>query len=143
MIPSYFIQLNEFPLTSNGKVDRKALPEPEGEIATGRVYLPPTNDIEEKLVTIWSEILGIGKIGICDDFLEIGGHSLNAMHLASRISKEYNVELSIGDIFKLPTIKEFAEYIFKADKKNNYKIEQIEVKEYYSISSASTKNVYS
>ncbi|MBX4267609.1 amino acid adenylation domain-containing protein, partial [Clostridium estertheticum] len=68
MVPAYFMKIEKMPLTPNGKTDRKALPEPDGEINTGVEYAAPRNEIEEKLVKVWSEVLGIEKIGIDDDF---------------------------------------------------------------------------
>ncbi len=136
MIPSYFIRLDELPLTSNGKINRHGLPEPSKEIYTGREYLAPTNEIEEKLVNIWSEILGIKKIGVSDSFFELGGHSLKAMQLISKVFAEMNVELPLQKIFKTPTIRELSEYILGAEKKEYYKIEKVEEREYYPVSSA-------
>src|SRR4030066_1235848 len=76
MIPSYFIPLKKLPLTPNGKVDRKALPELDGNINTGTEYEAPRNEIEEKLAEVWQKVLDIEKVGINDDFFELGGHSL-------------------------------------------------------------------
>ena len=84
MIPSSFIQLEKLPLTSNGKIDRKALPEPDGNINTGVKYEAPTNETEHKLVEIWREILGVESIGINDNFFTLGGHSLKATTLVSQ-----------------------------------------------------------
>ncbi|MGB7605480.1 MAG: condensation domain-containing protein, partial [Lutisporaceae bacterium] len=113
MIPAYFIQLEKLPLTENGKVDRKALPEPEtdGSIATGTEYVAPTNEIEEKLAEIWSEVLGIQKIGINDSFFELGGHSLKAINIASKIKKVLNASVPLSELFKTPTIKGLADYV--------------------------------
>ncbi len=111
MIPAYFIQLDKLPLTANGKVDRKALPEPDGSITTGTEYVAPSNEIEEKLQEIWSEVLGIEKIGVNDSFFELGGHSLKAINVASKIHRELNVSIPLRELFKTPTIKGLAKYI--------------------------------
>ncbi|SFB47264.1 non-ribosomal peptide synthetase, partial [Clostridium frigidicarnis] len=103
MVPSYFMQIEEMPLTTNEKVDKRALPEPEGSINTGVDYEVPRNKVEEKLVEIWSEVLGIKKIGINDSFFELGGHSLKAMTLISKIHKETNKEVPLKELFKSPT----------------------------------------
>jgi amino acid adenylation domain-containing protein len=105
MIPSYFVQLEKLPLTSNGKINRKALPFPE--IKAGDDYVAPLNETEEKLVEIWSEVLNIEKeaISVTANFFAIGGHSLKAVILASRIYDLYDVDITIREIFSYPTIK--------------------------------------
>jgi acyl-CoA synthetase (AMP-forming)/AMP-acid ligase II/acyl carrier protein len=111
MIPTYFVYMEKFPLTPNGKLDRNALPEP-GITAAGK-YIAPGNEIEEKLVEIWSEILGIEKdmIGIDSNFFDLGGHSLKATRAAARIYKEFEVKASPTEILKKPTIAEIAPLI--------------------------------
>ncbi|MDP4180345.1 MAG: amino acid adenylation domain-containing protein, partial [Bacillota bacterium] len=107
MIPSYFIHLDRMPLTPNGKVDRKALPEPEGSINTGVEYVAPTNEIEEKMVKVWQEVLRLDKIGINDNFFELGGDSIKAIQVSSRLHK-YGLKIEIRDLMKKPTICELA-----------------------------------
>ena len=111
MIPAYFVRLDSFPLTPSGKVDRRALPEP-GITAVG-TYIAPRNEVEEKLVEIWSEILGIEKelISVESDFFRLGGHSLTATRAAARIYKEFEIKTSPAEIFKSPTIAEIAPLI--------------------------------
>jgi len=141
MIPSYFIQLDEMPLTPNGKLDRKALPTPDKNMNIRAEYEPPRNEIEEKLVNIWEEVLGIDNIGINHSFFELGGHSLKATNMAAKIFRELNVEVPLREIFKTPTIKGIAEYI-KGMEENIYaSIAAIEEKEYYPASSAQ-KRIY-
>ncbi|MCK4258506.1 MAG: non-ribosomal peptide synthase/polyketide synthase [Halanaerobiales bacterium] len=134
MIPSYFIKLDKIPLTVNHKVDRNALPKPDKELLTE--YVPPTNEIEEKLTRIWSEILSVEKIGINDDFFDIGGHSLKATSLVAKIYKECNVEIPVREIFKNPTIKELAEYISQTEIKEYIAVEPVEERVHYPVSSA-------
>ncbi|MCK4259026.1 MAG: non-ribosomal peptide synthase/polyketide synthase [Halanaerobiales bacterium] len=136
MIPSYFVQLEKMPLTSNGKINRRALPEPNGSIATGVEYVAPTNQTEERMAKIWSEILGIQQVGIYNDFFELGGHSLKATQLASKILKEFDVELPLKEIFQTPTIKGLVEYINSMEETKYVAIETVEVQEYYPVSSA-------
>ncbi|MCK4260648.1 MAG: amino acid adenylation domain-containing protein, partial [Halanaerobiales bacterium] len=136
MIPSYFVQLDEIPLTANGKIDRKALPEPEGNIVVGTEYETPRNETEEKLVEMWKDVLGIEKAGINDNFFELGGHSLKATILAAKMHKELDVEVSLSEIFKRPTIKGISEYIQNATKTSYEKIEKVEPADYYEASSA-------
>ncbi|HLP59571.1 MAG TPA: amino acid adenylation domain-containing protein, partial [Candidatus Deferrimicrobium sp.] len=146
MIPTYFVRLEQIPLTPSGKVDRMSLPGPGIEAVCS--YAAPRNKIEEKLVEIWTGILGrdIGRnispyrIGIDENFFQLGGHSLKATSLASRIYKEFNVKIPLAEIFKRPTIRGLFDYI------NNYissavgekyvSIEPVEEKEYYILSSA-------
>ena len=136
MIPTFFIQIDKIPLTANGKVDRRALPEPSGEIDTGAEYVAPRNELEEKLVKLWSEVLEAGRIGINDDFFVLGGHSLKAIKLASIIQRELLVEISVTDIFSRPTVKELGEYIGKTKKAEYSTIEAAEEKELYEVASA-------
>ncbi len=88
MIPSYFVRLEQMPLTPNGKLDRRALPAPEGSVQSSEVYLAPRTAAEAQLVLIWQDILGVARVGVRDNFFEIGGHSLRATLLVSRIQKE-------------------------------------------------------
>jgi len=114
MIPAYFMQIEKMPLTPNGKIDRKALPEPDGEINTGVEYVAPRNEIEEKLVNVWSEVLGLERIGIDDDFFVLGGHSLKAIQVVSMIHKILNVEVPVGELFSNSTVRKIGEYISKS-----------------------------
>ena len=136
MIPAYFVQLDKIPITPNGKLDRKKLPDP-GPTGTGERYVPPGNKIEEKLVAIWSEVLGIKKntISIDDDFFRLGGHSLKAAILTAKIHKELNVKLPIAEIFRTPTIREIAKCSREAAGERFTPIEPVGAKDYYPLSS--------
>jgi amino acid adenylation domain-containing protein len=105
MIPLHFVHLRSIPVNMNGKVNRSALPVPERVASSD--YVPPSNETEEKLAAIWSEILRIDKniIGINKSFFELGGHSLSTIRLSFLIKKEFDCEISLTDIFKSPTIK--------------------------------------
>nr|WP_234405637.1 non-ribosomal peptide synthetase [Paenibacillus sp. IHBB 10380] len=141
MIPSYFVRMEQLPLTPNGKVDRKALPAPEGAVHTGVEYVAPRNDTEAKLADIWSEVLGMERIGVWDNFFELGGHSLKAMMLVSRIHQELQVEVPLREVFGHATIEAMAGYLQEAEKKSYTPIEQVEARAYYPVSSAQ-KRVY-
>ncbi len=141
MIPSYFIRLDQLPLTTNGKLNRKALPEPNETIEAGRDYIAPTSVIEEQLVKIWSEILGIEKIGVEDDFFELGGHSLKATTLIQKIRKELNAEISLKDIFKTSRLKELAEIVQLAKESIYSILEPAKERDYYPVS-ASQKRLF-
>ncbi|REG14281.1 non-ribosomal peptide synthase protein (TIGR01720 family)/amino acid adenylation domain-containing protein/natural product biosynthesis luciferase-like monooxygenase protein, partial [Archangium gephyra] len=105
MVPSAFVQLEKVPLTPNGKVDRKALPAPEGVSASsGEPFAPPRTELEVQLAALWSGVLGVPQVGIHDDFFALGGHSLLATQLVSRIRVAFGVELPLRAIFESPTI---------------------------------------
>ncbi|MCY7490411.1 non-ribosomal peptide synthetase [Paenibacillus larvae] len=87
MIPSYFVQLECMPLTPNGKIDRKALPLPDGKLQTGVEYVEPRTPIQKKIAEIWQDILGIEKIGISDNYYQIGGDSVKAIQICARLRK--------------------------------------------------------
>ncbi|MGY0035026.1 non-ribosomal peptide synthetase [Pedobacter sp. NJ-S-72] len=105
MVP-VLIRLDELPLTANGKVDKKALPEPEGELLSGNEYAEPRNETEKILVNIWQELLKAGQVGIHDNFFALGGHSLLVMRLIAAIRKNLSTELAVKDVFSYPTIAE-------------------------------------
>ncbi len=136
MIPAYFVTLDKLPLTSNGKVNRKALPDVEPNLDSGPEYIAPATEIEKRLAVIWSEILGVNSIGINDDFFTLGGHSLKATQLVSKIKKEFNVNLPVKVIFQSSTIQELAEYIQQAGREAYFIIPQVPISEYYPVSSA-------
>ncbi|EOO16136.1 amino acid adenylation domain-containing protein [Bacillus cereus] len=136
MIPSYFVYMDKMPLTPNGKLDRKALPEPEKSANMGVEYLAPTNEVEEKLVEVYQQVLGVSDIGINHDFFELGGHSLKATVLISKIHKELDVKLPLSEVFTNSKIKDLAKYIEKLEQNIYTAIQQVETKEYYPTSSA-------
>jgi thioester reductase-like protein/non-ribosomal peptide synthase protein (TIGR01720 family) len=115
MIPAYFIQMDALPLNNNGKVDRRALPDPEVEIETGDYKAPGTQN-EKLLAEIWQEVLGIEKIGIHDDFFAIGGDSIKTVLISGRLQKR-GLSVSVNDFFRNPTIKELAGYVKKVEHK--------------------------
>ncbi len=121
MVPGLWINLDVMPLTANGKIDRKALPNPDESEFSAQEYTAPTNETESQLVMIWQNLLGIDKIGIHDDFFELGGHSLLATRLVSELRKSMKVELTIKDIFEFATIEQLAlclQYVIDEQKKD-------------------------
>ncbi|MFZ5987147.1 MAG: amino acid adenylation domain-containing protein, partial [Bacillota bacterium] len=107
MIPSYFVKLDKMPVTPNGKIDRKVLPEPDGDINTGTEYEAPGNYIEEVLAGVWQEVLGVKRVGINDNFFSLGGDSIKVLQIQSRIQK-YNLRFETKDLFLNATIKDLA-----------------------------------
>ena len=104
MLPSYYVFLEEMPLTPNGKIDKKALPLVSSEDVIQREYVAPTNEIEENLAALWEEVLGVEKIGTTDDFVELGGNNLKATVLINTINKAYNTRFSIQDLYETQEI---------------------------------------
>lgn len=112
MIPTKFVRLTALPLSANGKVDRKALPGLiRGDEVASVAYEAPSNQIEEMLADIWAEVLQVEQVGINDNFMSLGGNSLEAIRLKARISKAFELELPLNLIFEKPTIAELAEAI--------------------------------
>ncbi len=119
MIPSAYVFINEFTLTSNGKIDKKALPEPDKEQRVlNNAYDPARNVTEQTLVSIWSELLGITKIGIHDGFFCIGGNSLLVLKMSTLIQNKIGKYINVIDVFKNPTIAQISQLI---DQKSEYK----------------------
>ncbi|MHB8065926.1 MAG: amino acid adenylation domain-containing protein, partial [Ruminiclostridium sp.] len=141
MIPSCYVQLEKMPLAANGKLDRKSLPEPDESMTMGAEYIPPSNSTEERLAEIWKETLGIKRVGINDNFFDVGGHSLKAALLVSKIYKEFNVEIPLREVFNNPVIKELAEYIKSSGESTFSPVIPVEKREYYPLSSAQ-KRIY-
>nr|WP_256449985.1 condensation domain-containing protein [Chitinophaga sp. GbtcB8] len=136
MIPGCFVCLDALPLSSNGKIDMKALPAPGEAAFTGVQYLAPRNVTEEMLVTIWQEVLGKPRIGVKDNFFETGGHSLNATRVISRVAQQLNVKLALRDLFVHPTIEALAALV--SNTVNNYAqaITAAAARQYYPVSHA-------
>lgn len=117
IIPGYIQYMNEFPLTITGKVDRKSLPKPAELWEKEHEYVAVQNEIEEKIEAIWQDILDIQKIGRSVSFFSIGGTSLKAIQLISRIFKEFGTLIKVVDIFSNPTIEKLGVLIQNAPKK--------------------------
>jgi amino acid adenylation domain-containing protein len=111
MIPAFFIQLERFPLTATGKIDKKALPDPEFEYnhVSGALYEAPRNKVEAELVRIWQEVLGIEKIGINDNFFSLGGNSIRGIHVVNKIQEWLEEIVHVTLLFEAPTVRELAE----------------------------------
>lgn len=125
LIPSALMQLNAMPLTPNGKINRKGLPAVEQiDGGCGRIPAPPRNRVEEALAWMWAEVLGMEEVGIHDDFFEIGGHSILASQLVSRMRETLHIELSMRAFFDAPTIANLTGTIIK-DKEQAMKVERI------------------
>ncbi|MFM7547880.1 MAG: amino acid adenylation domain-containing protein, partial [Cyanobacteriota bacterium] len=115
MVPAAFVVLESFPLTPNGKLDRKALPAPEVDAYATGVYAPPAGPVEEALAALWGELLGIERVGRHDDFFALGGHSLLAVQVISRLRSSLGLEVSLAELFARPVLAEFAAGLADAD----------------------------
>ncbi|WP_262495039.1 non-ribosomal peptide synthetase [Kordia jejudonensis] len=136
MIPKLYMQLDEFPLTANGKIDRNNLPELDKSAYKTNTYVAPTTQQEKQLVAIWEELLNLEHIGIQDDFFELGGHSLLAIRLSSHVKATFGVVVSVRDIFTTPTIKQLVTTIANATLSNVPKISVQERPKYIPLSYA-------
>ena len=112
MVPAAIMVLESLPLTVNGKLDRRALPAPE--FVSGVAYRAPRDRRERLLAALFSEILGVMRVGIDDSFFDLGGHSLSATRLVARARAEFGVEVTIQALFDLPTVAKLAEWMERA-----------------------------
>ncbi|MEC1916691.1 non-ribosomal peptide synthetase [Bacillus velezensis] len=133
MIPAFMIQIDEFPLTINGKLDKSRLPEPD--MLESSKYVPPSNKTEQAIVDVFEEILGISPVGIEDSFFELGGHSLKATAAINAIEKKTGIRLPVKDIFSLPTPVMLSRKIEAAGEGEYSPIPQAEQREAYPASS--------
>ena len=136
MIPSQVIKVDSFPLTSSGKVDRLALLNKGLKETRDSVYLAATNILEQQLVGIWEEVLGREPIGITDNFFDIGGHSLKAIQVVSRIQKQTGLTVQLRDVFSNPTISSLADCLSNVEVKEYKQIEPIVPMQHYDVSHA-------
>ena len=111
MTPSVWVTLNEMPRTQSGKIDRKALPDPQTRPERLDEFVAPCTEAERVLADIWAEILRIDQVGMKDNFFELGGHSLHTMKLVARISTDLKTELSMVDVLQSPTIEQLAQLV--------------------------------
>lgn len=135
MVPNYFKQLKEFPLTPNGKINRKELPDLDVKMEITNDYLAPRNEIENKLIEIWQEILGIEKIGLKDNFFDLGGNSLLMIKMLNNLNKNFQTNISLLEGYNLPNILAISEQINSNGNINNLPAEEEEstIDELYSV----------
>ncbi|KMN57200.1 non-ribosomal peptide synthetase [Bacillus sp. LK7] len=110
MVPAFFETLEALPVTPNGKLDRRALPEPRKKAHTGRAFTEPESDMEKELSAIWSEVLGTENIAADQSFFELGGDSIKALQVSARLHQA-GKQIAVKDIFSRPTIRELAPYV--------------------------------
>jgi acyl carrier protein len=118
MVPSAFVVLERLPLTRNGKVDRNALPPPARDTESlDHAFFGPRNAVEKVIADVWSEVLGISQIGRHDNFFDLGGHSLKAVQIVSRLRKVFQSEIPLHFLFEFPTIATLATEISGSEDK--------------------------
>ncbi|WP_409372121.1 phosphopantetheine-binding protein [Pseudobacteroides cellulosolvens] len=115
MIPTYFVEMEKIPFTSNNKIDKKALPEPEENINSGVEYVAPESETEEILTEIWHRILDVDKVGVKDNFFDIGGNSILLIQMHSQVDRRFPGKTMMMDLFAYPTVSKLANFI---DSKN-------------------------
>ncbi|BDB91598.1 hypothetical protein BSG8_03500 [Bacillus subtilis subsp. natto] len=135
MVPAVFIQMDELPLTGNGKIDRRALPIPDANVSRGVSYVAPRNGTEQKVADIWAHVLQAEQVGVYDHFFDIGGHSLAGMKMLALVHQELGVELSLKDLFQSPTVEGLAQVIASAEKGTAASISPAEKQDTYPVSS--------
>lgn len=142
MVPQYFVKLEKIPHTPNGKIDRKSLPVPDFKEAEV-IIVKPRNEIDKKLVRIIERMLPISKVSIEDTLLELGGDSLTAITLSTKIMATFNVQINIKDLLSNYKIKDISDYIQKNQSKDEtkIKIERVKEQDVYPLSSAQ-KRIY-
>jgi len=115
MVPAAFVVFAALPLTTNGKVDRAALPEPESPGAPAGSWIAPSTPLEELIARVAAEILGVERVGMQDSFFDLGGHSLLATQLTSRLTREHGIAMTLQMIFDAPTLGDLADRIVEQE----------------------------
>jgi amino acid adenylation domain-containing protein len=111
MVPAAIVLMDAFPLTSSGKVDRRSLPIPERKRQKDKSYVAPQGELERILAGIWEELLQVDKVGVRDNFFDLGGHSLLLVKMVPKLEKAFGRKVSIIDLFQRPNIKAMAEFL--------------------------------
>jgi acyl carrier protein len=114
MVPTYFVIMDKLPITPNGKIDRRALPEPDYAEAMPdlvRAYVAPRNAIEKTVADIWRDLFKLERVGIHDDFFELGGHSLMATRVVARLRETFQVEIPLTAFFEEATVANVSQLI--------------------------------
>lgn len=136
MMPAFFVVLDDLPLSTNGKADRKALPEPDFSHFSEEEYFGPANETEAALEKIWCKILRFEKVSVTESFFHVGGDSLYAIALITEVQKTFDVDMPVSEVFRLKTIRRISEYLISSIKTQHINIPIIEKKNSYVMSSA-------
>ncbi|WP_229811865.1 phosphopantetheine-binding protein, partial [Streptosporangium pseudovulgare] len=111
MVPAAFTVMDALPLNHSGKVDRRALPAPIWQDTTATAFVPPRTDAEHLVADVWTDVLGTARVGVHDDFFALGGNSLLAIRVRSRIRSAVDLEIPINVIFANPTVEKLADAV--------------------------------
>jgi amino acid adenylation domain-containing protein len=115
MIPAAFLMLAAMPLNPNGKIDRRALPAAEGaSVASAKLYEAPKTDTEKRIAALWQSLLQVERVGVHDNFFDIGGHSLLVIQMIGRVRDRFAIEMPLRVLFEQPTLAEFSAWIERA-----------------------------
>ncbi|SKA48553.1 HAD-superfamily phosphatase, subfamily IIIC/FkbH-like domain-containing protein/amino acid adenylation domain-containing protein [Chitinophaga eiseniae] len=134
MVPAYIMQVQEIPLTVNGKIDYRALPDPAAVMPASAAR--PRNSREAGILDVWRQVLGNGNMGIDDNFFDLGGHSLKAIQVVNRLQKELKIKTSLKDIFDAPTVRAFHDATKEADEQTFKYIEAVPRRSHYGLSNS-------
>ncbi|WGU92450.1 amino acid adenylation domain-containing protein [Paenibacillus dendritiformis] len=141
MIPSCFVEMDRFPLTPNGKIDRRLLPEPDAAMRAAAEYEAPLTEAEQKLAGLWQQLLGVERVGRHDHFFELGGHSLKATMLIARTAKLFEAPLPLQEVFARPVLRDMAALLDRTPRQRYETIRPAELRELYPASPAQ-KRIY-
>ncbi|MGH9361540.1 MAG: phosphopantetheine-binding protein, partial [Thermoanaerobaculia bacterium] len=112
MVPAAYVVLDALPRNANGKLNREALPPPDGErLERDKTYTAPRTAVEEAMAAIWGEVLGMARVGVEDDFFDLGGHSLLGVQVVSRVAEAFGVEIPLRQLFGAPTVAGLAQTV--------------------------------
>jgi acyl carrier protein len=120
MVPQTFVPLAALPLTPNGKIDRRSLPDPKSFAEQTTNYVAPRNEVEAVITNIWQNVLGVERVGIHDNFFDLGGHSMLAIHIHRKINAALQCKLSVIDMFQYPTVDSLATFLTQKNEQANY-----------------------
>jgi len=110
MVPHHFMKVEKLPLTASGKVDRRSLPKPEWSPSIGRHYVAPRSRTESLIAGVWKDLLGIERVGLRDNFFDLGGHSLLVIRMAGRLKGHFEKPFGVMDLFERPTVERLAAF---------------------------------
>jgi acyl carrier protein len=110
-VPQAFVAVAGLPLTANGKIDRGALPQPQGYGEQRKSYVAPRNEVEEAITEIWQEVLGVERVGMHDNFFDLGGHSMLMIRVHNKLRERLKFEVSMVELFEYPSINSLAEHL--------------------------------
>lgn len=141
MIPSHFIEVAEIPLTLNGKLDSKTLTANGKRLGTGVEFVPPQKETEKIIANTWKEILKLDRVGINDNFFEMGGNSINIIQVNLRLKEELNLDIPIVSMFQYPTIGSLANHLAPGDKENRHSRKEKELENLHKIEESMKETV--